>query len=69
VPEPARISLSLVTVADEVIASLQSHPEARVRLAAWQEWERRNPTAAAERRAHIIAKTRNLPRAATYKEE
>jgi hypothetical protein len=39
----SRITLSLVTVHDEVIDSLKSHPEARVRLAAWQEWERRYP--------------------------
>jgi hypothetical protein len=39
-----RITLSLTTVQDEVIDSLKYHPEARVRLAARQEWERRHPT-------------------------
>jgi hypothetical protein len=39
-----QITLSLITVRDEVIDSLKSHPEARVRLAARQEWERRHPT-------------------------
>jgi hypothetical protein len=52
----SRITLSLVTVHDEVIDSLKSHPEARVRLAAWQEWERRYPEAAATRKADIIAR-------------